>query len=145
VGTRGAETSADAVNPDFCIVLEVGIATDVPGIEGEVKTLLSKGPILYVLDAGTIAHQRFNNFVIEIAEKKKVPYQLSLIEGGATDARAIHLHARGVPSVLLGVPARYIHSHAGLIHADDYDATVKLVIEVVKALGPQQATALLRG
>jgi endoglucanase len=145
VGTRGAETSADAVNPEFCIVLEVGIATDVPGIEGEVKTQLAKGPIIYVLDAGTIAHQRFNNFVIEIAEKKKIPYQMSLLESGATDARAIHLHARGVPSVLLGVPARYIHSHAGLIHADDYDATVKLVLEVVKALGPEQAKALLRG
>jgi endoglucanase len=145
VGTRGAETAADVVSPDFCIVLEVGIATDVPGIEGEVKTQLGKGPIIYVLDAGTIAHQRFNNFVLDLAEKKRIAHQVSLLEGGATDARAIHLHARGVPSVLLGVPARHIHSHAGVIHADDYDATLKLVLEVVKALGPAQAEDLMRG
>jgi len=145
VGTRGAETAADVVNPDFCIVLDVGPAADVPGIEGEVKTQLGKGPIIYALDAGTIAHQRFNHFVIETAERRKVPHQLSLIEGGATDARAIHLHARGVPSVLLGVPARYIHSHAGLVHTDDYDATLKLILEVIKALNPAQGRALMRG
>ncbi len=43
VGTRGAETAADVVNPDFCIVLEVGIATDVPGIEGEVEGAARQG------------------------------------------------------------------------------------------------------
>jgi len=142
VGTRGAETAADVVDPDFCIVLDVGPATDVPGVEGEVKTELGKGPIVYVLDAGTIAHHRFNELVLEVAGKKKLPHQLSLIEGGATDARAIHVHRRGVPSVLLGVPARYIHSHAGVIHADDYDATCKLVLEVIRALSPARARAV---
>jgi len=145
VGARGAATAADVVNPDFCIVLDVGPAADVPGIEGEVKTQLGKGPIIYVLDAGTIAHHRFNEFVLETADKKKVPHQMSLIEGGATDALRIHMHARGVPSVLLGIPARYIHSHAGLIHTDDYDATLKLVLEVVKGLNPQRARALMSG
>lgn len=145
VGTRGAETAAHVVNPDFCIVLDVGLATDVPGIEGEVKVELGKGPILYVLDAGTIAHRRFNDFVLDIAEEKGIPHQLSVIEGGATDARAISLHARGVPSVFVGIPARYIHSHAGLIHTDDYDATLKLVVGVVKALSPAAGKELMRG
>ncbi len=143
VGTRGAETAADVVNPDFCIVLEVGLATDVPGVEGEVKVALGKGPVVYVLDAGTIAHHRFNDFVLDIAEKKNIPHQLSLIEGGATDARAINVHARGVPSVLLGVPTRYIHSHAGVMHTDDYDAMLKLLLEVVKALDPVAAGKLM--
>ncbi len=145
VGTRGAKTAADVVNPDFCIVLDVGPAADVPGIEGEVKTELGKGPIIYVLDAGTIAHHRFNDFVLQLAEQKEIPHQISLIEGGATDARVIHIHARGVPSVLLGIPARYIHSHAGVVHTDDYEATLKLVLEVVNALNPQRARALTAG
>lgn len=145
VGTRGAKTAADVVDPDFCIVLDVGPTTDVPGVEGEVKTELGKGPIIYVLDAGTIAHRRFNNFVVELAEEKEIPHQMSLIEGGATDARVIHVHARGVPSVLLGIPARYIHSHAGLIHTADYDATLKLVLELVKALSPERAHELMVG
>jgi len=143
VGTRGAETAADVVDPEFCIALDVGLATDMPGVEGEVKIDLGKGPCIYVLDAGTIAHHRFNDFVLDIAEKKNIPHQVSLIEGGTTDARAIHLHARGVPSVVLGVPTRYIHSHAGVIHTDDYDAMLKLLLEVVRALGPAAAEKLM--
>ena len=142
VGTRGAQTSAEVVNPDFCIVLDVGIATDVPGAEKETRVNLGGGPALYVRDAGTIAHHRFHSFVVDIAEKEKIPYQLSVIEGGATDARAIHLHARGVPSVLFGIPARYIHSHASVVHTDDYDATLALALAVVKKLSAAQARKL---
>jgi endoglucanase len=65
------------------------------------------------------------------------------MERGATDARVISLHSRGVPSVLLGIPARYIHSHAGLVHADDYDTTLKLVLSVVEALSPAKAKAII--
>jgi endoglucanase len=143
VGTRGAETSADVVNPDFCIALDVGIATDVPGVEKEAKVELGKGPILYMADAGTISHRRFRNYVIDVAEGKDIPHQLSLIEGGATDARSIQLHSRGVASVVLGVPTRYIHSHAGLIHTDDYDATLALLVEIVQGLDQNMADEIL--
>jgi len=144
VGTRGAETAADVVNPDFCIVLDVGIATDVPGIEGERKVSLGAGPILYMQDAGTISHLKFREFVLEVAEKKEIPHQLSLLEGGATDARSVQLHGRGVASVVLGIPARHIHSHAGLIHADDYDATLRLMLELIRTLDRAAAERLLR-
>ena len=145
VGTRGAETSANVVAPQFCMVLDVGIATDIPGSEGERKVSLGKGPVLYMLDAGTISHLRFRDFVMEIADAKKIPYQLSLIEGGATDARAVQLHSRGVASVVFGIPTRYIHSHAGIMHTDDYDAMLRLMVEVIKALGPKRADEILGG
>ncbi len=145
VGTRGAETAADVVDPDFCIVLDVGLATDMPGVENEVKVEMGKGPIIYMMDAGTIGHRKFNNFVLDLADKEKIPYQLSVMVGGATDARSIGLHGRGVPSLLMGFPARYIHSHAGLIHTDDYDASVKLVQAVIKALSPAVAKDLMAG
>jgi putative aminopeptidase FrvX len=143
VGTRGAKTAAAMVDPDFCIVLDVGLATDMPGIEGEARVDLGKGPIIYLMDAGTIGHRRFNSFAIDLAESKKIPHQLSVMEGGATDARVIGLHGRGVPSLLLGFPARYIHSHAGLIHTDDYDASLKLILEIIKALSPEAAKELM--
>ena len=143
VGTRGAETSADVVNPDFCLALDVGIATDVPGIEGEPKVVLGGGPVLYMLDAGTISHQRFRDFVIGTAEAKKIPCQLSLIEGGSTDGRAVQLHSRGVATVVLGIPARHIHSHTGIIHTDDCDAMLKLLVEVIRALDAKTAKGLL--
>ena len=139
VGARGAETAADAVDPDLCIALDVSVATDVPGIENERKTELGKGPIISIRDAGTIGHHKFTQFIIDLAEEKNIPVQLNVVEGGATDAKAIHLHGTGVPSVLLGVPTRYIHSHAGIIHTDDYDATLDLLKEVAAAVGPEQA------
>lgn len=145
VGTRGAQTAADVVNPDFCIVLDVGLATDMPGVEGESKVDLGGGPIIYAMDAGTIGHRRLTSFAIDLAEKKKIPHQLSVMEGGSTDARVISLHGRGVPSLVLGIPARYIHSHAGLIHTDDYDASLKFILEVLKALSPGAARDLMAG
>lgn len=143
VGARGADTAADVVNPDFCMNLDVGLATDMPGIENEGKVSLGKGPIFYVADAGTIASHQFNEFVISVAKKNKIPYQLSVLLGGSTDARVIQLHGRGVPSVNIALPARYIHSHSGIIDVRDYDATLTLVLEVVKALNPQQAKQLV--
>jgi endoglucanase len=135
VGTRGAQTCADVVNPDICIVVESGIAADVPGIKPEeTQGKLGGGPLIYALDAGMIGHRRLRDFMAGIAEKKKIPYQFSLLEGGATDGRPIHLHARGVPCVFIGVPIRYIHCHAGIMNAGDFDRTVELLVETVKKL-----------
>ena len=144
VGTRGAETSADVVNPDVCLVVESGIAADVPGIKDEeAQGKLGGGPILYALDGGMIGHSRLRKFVMKIADRHKIPYQVSVLEGAATDGRPIHLHARGVPSLFIGVPVRYIHSHTGLLHADDYDRTVKLLVETVRRLDAKAVRALV--
>ncbi|MFW6279559.1 MAG: M42 family metallopeptidase [Planctomycetota bacterium] len=143
VGTRSAETSAEAVNPDFCMVLDVGIATDVPGIEDEPEVSMGKGPVIYMLDAGTISHLKFRDYVIDVAEENDIPCQLSLIEGGSTDARAVQLHSRGVASVMFGVPTRYIHCHSGIIHEDDVRAMKKLMIEVVRGLDADRAQEVL--
>jgi endoglucanase len=134
------------VNPDICLVAESGIAGDMPGIEPhEVQGKLGGGPILYVLDAGMIAHRRLRDFIIKVAEDRRIPYQLSLLEGGATDGRPIHIHGTGVPTVFIGVPVRYIHCHAGIIHADDYDNTVKLMVEAVKRLDASTVASLVGG
>ena len=98
-----------------------------------------------VLDAGMIAHRRLRDFVIKVAEDRKIPYQLSLLEGGATDGRPIHIHGTGVPTVFIGVPVRYIHCHAGIVHADDYDNTVKLMVEAVKRLDASTVASLVGG
>lgn len=135
VGTRGAQTSAEVVRPDVCLVVESGIAADVPGIEPEeAQGALGGGPILYVLDGGMIGHRRLRDFIVDIAEERGIPYQLSILTGGATDGRPIHLHGTGVPTVFIGVPVRYIHCHAGILHTADYDNTVALLVETVKRL-----------
>jgi hypothetical protein len=70
-------------------------------------------------------------------------YGMEATQGGTTDARVIALHGRGVPSLVLGFPARYIHSHAGIIHTDDYDSALKFILELLKALSPEAARDLM--
>ncbi|NOZ21778.1 MAG: M42 family metallopeptidase [Planctomycetes bacterium] len=135
VGIRGARTTKNIVNPDVCIVAESGIATDTPGFKPEDATCkLGKGPVIYLLDSGMIGHTKLRDLVMDTAKKSRIPFQVGVLLGGATDGREVHLHGRGVPTIFIGVPARYIHTHVGIIHTDDYDNTIKLLVAVIKKL-----------
>ncbi len=63
-----------------------------------------------------------------------MPLQFESVERGGTDAGRIHMTGEGVPSLSLGIAARYIHSHVSIIDRRDFDATVKLLVAVVKRL-----------
>jgi putative aminopeptidase FrvX len=135
VGVRGATTSVRAVDPDVAIVLESDIAGDVPGIKPDESSVeLGKGPTVLIYDARMIPNIKLRDFLMETAEEIEVPLQVSYVEGGATDGAAIHLHNTGVPTVVIGVPARHIHSDSSIIHREDYDNAVKLVVEIIKRL-----------
>ncbi|MCA9970676.1 MAG: M42 family metallopeptidase [Anaerolineales bacterium] len=145
VGVRGATTSARAVNPDVAIILESDIAGDVPGIkEEETAVKLGGGPTVLVFDARMIPNIKLRDLVVDTAESLGIPLQFSAIAGGATDGAAIHLHGTGVPTVVIGVPARHIHSHGAILHRDDYDNAVKLVTAVVAQLDAATVENLTR-
>jgi len=111
VGLRGATTSVRVTNPDVAIILEADIAGDVPGIKDEESSVkLGKGPSVLLYDARMIPNLKFRDFVLDTATELEIPLQLSAITGGATDGGVIHLHETGVPSVVIGIPARHIHS-----------------------------------
>lgn len=135
VGVRGATTSVRVVNPDVAIILESDIAGDVPGIEEDESSVkLGGGPSLMLYDARMIPNIKLRDLVVDTAVSLNIPLQFSIMAGGATDGSAIHLHGTGVPTVVIGVPARHIHSHSAIIHRDDYDNAVKLVTAVVAQL-----------
>nr|MBC7244600.1 M42 family metallopeptidase [Chloroflexota bacterium] len=135
VGLRGAKTSVYNVNPDVAIILEVDIAGDVPGIKPEESAIkLGKGPTLLLYDARMIPNLRLRDLVIATAEENNIPLQFSAMRGGATDGGMIHLHNEGVPTVVLGVPTRHIHSHAGILHRQDYDHALDLLVKLIMRL-----------
>ena len=135
VGVRGATTSVRAVDPDVAIVLESDIAGDVPGIKPEKSSVkLGQGPTVLIYDARMIPNLKLRDFLMDTAEALEIPVQVSYVEGGATDGAAIHLHHTGVPTVVIGVAARHIHSDSSIIHRDDYDNAAKLLIEMVNRL-----------
>ena len=143
VGVRGATTSVTAVDPDAAIVLESDISGDVPGItDEESSTKLGGGPSLLLYDARMIPNLKLRDLVIDTAKKARIPLQFASMEGGATDGGAIHLHKQGVPTVVLGVPTRHIHSHNSIIRRKDFENTVKLTVEVVKRLDKKTVAGL---
>ncbi len=117
------------------LCLELDIAGDVPGIKPDESSIkLGQGPTVVLYDVRMIPNLRFRDIVLETAEQIGVPVQLSAIEGGATDGAAIHLHGIGVPTIVIGVAARHIHSHSSIIHRHDYDYAVKLLAALVNRL-----------
>jgi putative aminopeptidase FrvX len=133
VGLRGAATVAHVVDPDVAIVLEVDIAGDVPGVQpNEAPTKMGKGPSILTFDLSMIPNQPLKQFVIDTAKRLKIPYQLSIVAVGGTDAGRIHMSRAGCPSIVISVPTRHIHSHVGLLSLEDVENAIKLTLELVK-------------
>lgn len=141
VGLRGAKTSASKVRPDVAFALDVGIAHDTPGTEGDEK--LGGGPLVVIYDATSIPNRRLRDLVIDTAKTAKIPLQFEAVERGGTDAGRIHLSGEGVPSISMGVAARYIHSHVSIISRKDYEATVKLLVALVKRVDRKTVEGLI--
>ncbi len=136
VGLKGARTSAFKINPDMAIALDVTIAGDHPGIkEEEAPAKINGGPAIILTDAsgrGLITHPEVKKLLIEVAEEENISYQLEVGDGGTTDATAIHLTREGIPTGVLSVPARYIHTPVEVVSLDDIENTIKLLVAVLE-------------
>ena len=141
VGLRGAQTSAFKVQPDVGIALDVGIAHDTPGTEGEER--LGGGPLVVIYDSSSIPNRNLLDLVDDTARKLKLTLQFESVERGGTDAGKIHVTGEGVPSIAMGVPARYIHSHVSIIHRRDYEQTVRLLVALVQRLDQRTVSRLI--
>lgn len=144
VGLRGAKTSTFKIKPDIGFAVDVGVAGDTPGITAKESTSkMGGGPQIVIFDASMVAHNGLRNFVVDVAEDNNIPYQFEAIAGGGTDAGSIHITANGVPALAIGVATRYIHSHAGILHRDDFDNTVKLIVAVIKKLDRETVNKII--
>ncbi len=139
VGVRGAKTSANLVKPDIGFALDVGLAADIPGSENEVfKSKLGEGPQIALFDAGMIGHVNLRKFVVNVAKECNINIQYSGLNGGSTDAAAMHISNVGAPSLYVGLATRYIHSNASILHYDDIEDTITLLVEVIKQLNKEK-------
>ncbi|AIM15845.1 MULTISPECIES: M42 family metallopeptidase [Neobacillus] len=135
VGLRGARTAAATIDPDIGFGVDVGIAGDTPGVsEKEAMSKMGKGPQIILYDASLVSHKGLRDFVTDVADELNIPYQFDAIPGGGTDAGAIHVTYKGVPTLAITIATRYIHTHAAMLHRDDYENAVKLIVEVIKRL-----------
>lgn len=135
VGTRGAVTATNIVRPHLAFILEAGLAGDVPNVSEEESTeKLGGGPVIGLMDYNMLYHNKLRDFVVAVADDLGIETQVEFMPRGATDGSKVHIYGEGVPTLTVAVTTRYFHSHNAIMHRDDFDQTVKLLVEVIKRL-----------
>jgi len=139
VGAKGAKTSAFGLNPDVAVATDVTYTGDYPGMEKKQSAIeIEKGPSITVSDAegrGIIVPESVLKWLKEVAESNKIPYQLEVGVGGTTDASAIHLSREGIPSGVISLPLRYIHTPVSVLSMSDLENCTKLIVRAVENVG----------
>ncbi len=131
VGLRGAQAAAKMIDPDLFFALDASPANDASGNKNEFGQL-GQGTLLRILDRTMVTHRGLREYILDTAETHHIPYQYFVSQGG-TDAGQVHIANEGVPSAVIGICSRYIHTSASIIHTDDYEAAKELLIKLVKS------------
>ena len=132
----GATTQAYAIRPDAAIVIDVTFA-DVDEIEVE----LNKGP---VISLGPSNHPVIRRRLVNICDELEMKYQNEILPGGAgTDAYAVEISREGVPTILLSIPSRYMHSPVEVVHPKDVERTGRLMAHFIASLDEAFVGALI--
>jgi len=134
VGMRGAKLSSAHVKPDAAIVFEGTPADDTFGDLQRSQTALYRGPMLRHIDSGMITSPAFLSYALRIAEECGIPAQEAVRSSGSTNGASIHLSAQGIPTIVIGLPVRYAHTHYCFSAYDDFENAVSLAIEILKGL-----------
>jgi endoglucanase len=143
VGLRGAKALAHFAKPDLVIVLEGPPADDTPGFsKADAQGKLGGGVQIRLFDPSAIGNPRLGNLVQKVAANQGINHQVTVRRSGGTDAGSFNVAESGIPCVVLGTPARYIHSHNGIIDISDYIEMVKLCVALAKSLDRKSVEAL---
>lgn len=131
VGLRGAKTAAYKVDPDIGLSLDVTSHGDTPKAK-RFAVGLNKGAAIKVKDNSIICHPKVKELLVEIAKENKIPYQMEVLEFGGTDSGAIHVAKEGVPSGVISIPTRYVHSTVEMASKNDIINCVELLIKFLE-------------
>lgn len=133
VGGRGAKVAACGIDPDAVFVLEGTICDDSPKDRDESPTTaMGRGPALSVMDRTLIVDPRLVQYILAKAEENGIPWQYKQPGMGSTDGGPIHMVREGMPTAVVSVPCRYIHSPTAMLSKQDYKNTVELMDAVLK-------------
>jgi endoglucanase len=134
LGLRGAATATYKINPDVGIAIDVGFATDVPGVDKREfgDFTLGRGPII---PRGANINPVLFSLIEETAAEANIPIQVkSEPRATGTDANRIQLSKAGVATALIKVPLRHMHSSAEIVSLDDVENTIKLIAGLLERI-----------
>jgi putative aminopeptidase FrvX len=135
IGLRGARTSAQVVQPDIGISVEVGVAGDFPGVgPDQAQERLGGGPGIFLHDASMLPNNKLVEFFMRTARQRGIPLQTELLSGYGQDAAEMQRWSTGTPAVNFTVPVRYLHTFNGVMRREDLDRAIDLLVEVLQRL-----------
>jgi putative aminopeptidase FrvX len=139
VGIRGAIASALEIKPDVGVALDVTIANDIPGSpEHEAVTKMGDGIGIKIMDGASISSYKLVRHFEDIAEANDINHQREILPAGGTDAGGIWRVPGGAHVLTLSVPSRYVHSTVELVHKDDVEAGIALLVAWLEAAGERE-------
>jgi putative aminopeptidase FrvX len=136
VGLRGAEMIVQTIRPNMAIVTDVTHDTQTPMLSKITNGDLAcgRGP---VVTYGPAVHNTVLKMIIESAEKNKIPFQRAAVSRATgTDTDAFAYAMGGVPSALISLPLRYMHTTVESVNRQDVENVIKLIFESLKAIKP---------
>lgn len=131
VGLRGAKTAAYRIEPDIGIALDVTSHGDTPKAK-RFAIGLNKGAAIKVKDNSIICHPKVKDLLVSLAKDNRIPYQMEVLEFGGTDSGVIHINKEGVPSGVISIPTRYVHSTIEMASKDDIINCTKLLVKFLE-------------
>jgi putative aminopeptidase FrvX len=138
VGLRGAEMIAQRINPNVAIVTDVCHCTQTPMVnkieQGDLHS--GNGPVMTV---GPAVQNNLLKQVMKVAEKNKIPFQRAAASRATgTDTDAFAYSNSGVPSMLISLPLRYMHTTVEMCRKEDVENTINLIFEALKSIKKDQ-------
>lgn len=130
VGLRGTRGAVRKFQPDAFFAIDASPADDMDG-KKDANGRIGDGILIRIQDPGYIMSKEMRDYILDTAESNNIPYQYFVSNGG-TDAVAAHQLLEGIPTGVVGIPARYIHTHQTLFHIDDYYAAKEMLVQLMK-------------
>jgi putative aminopeptidase FrvX len=131
VGTRGAQMTAYAIQPDVGLAVDITASGDTPGAK-RFAVKLHEGVAIKVRDNSLLSHPAVNKQLLELCKRHEIKYQMEVLEFGGTDAGAISLTREGIPASCLSIPTRYVHSAHETASKADIEAAINLLTSVIE-------------
>jgi len=132
VGLRGARTSAYAIEPDYGLAFDVTISADTPKAR-KFPSKMYGGAAIKLKDASLLCHPKVISHLEKCAEDAGIKYQYEILEMGGTDSGAIHVNKGGVPSGVISVATRYVHSANEMCAVSDVEDCIKLTVKALES------------
>lgn len=143
VGMRGATVTSAQVQPDLATYLRALLQTTsttalkIPGRP------CIKAIQIRCMDKSYITNPAFLEYAHELGDTMGITYQDAVRRGGSTNAGKISLAGKAVPTLVLGIPSRYVHSHYNFCAIEDVESTVRMAVEVIKGLNEERIKHLM--